>query len=684
MAEHGDSARLVRVVPRPLLWVGVAAGAVAVLLVALVIGGNPAPIPAGLPDPGPVTAWGLPIAKLVLDLAAVAVVGSLVFAVIAPSRGTTLHPSGERAVKAARTGAWVWAAAAAVSLGLTLSDFLGVPPTQVDYQGMLASFIADTVQGRALAVVVVLAVILAATAHNVRTPNATALLLILGIAATLPPALAGHSSSAANHDIATSSLIVHVVAVSIWIGGLGALLVFSRRHDAVLRSAVPKFSTAALWCFVAVAISGVANAWTRLTSLEQLITTAYGRLVIGKVIALVLLGGFGWWHRRATLPGIQRGTPGAFRRFGFVEAGIMVATVALAVALSRTAPPAGEELRPKSTAEAIIGYAVPPISPGNLVTLVRVDVLVVVLAGMAIVGYLRGVWRLRTRGIGWPVGRTISWIAGVAVTVIVLCSGIATYAPALFSVHMVQHMVLGMLAPILLAMAAPVTLALRALPARPRAASGSGADPETDWGDRGLREWLLAVLHSRPVRVLTFPPVALGVYVVSLYAFYFSPTFVWAMQSHLGHLAMVVHFLAAGALYFVVVMGLDPLPRKLPAVGRLLLLFASLPFHAFFGVIVMTSTTLIGAEWYSALRLGWVDPLADQNVGGGIAWATAEIPTLLVLGVIFIQWLRSDAREARRFDRRVEAGTDEELSAYNAWLAQLAARDRRQQHPHPR
>jgi cytochrome c oxidase assembly factor CtaG len=144
---------------------------------------------------------------------------------------------------------------------------------------------------------------------------------------------------------------------------------------------------------------------------------------------------------------------------------------------------------------------------------------------------------------------------------------------------------------------------------------------------------------------------------------------------------MAGHFLAVGALFFWSVIGLDPMPRQLPAFGRMIMVFASLPFHAFFGVVVMTSTTLIGGEWFAALKLPWIDPLVDQNLGGGIAWASGELPTLLVLGVVFVQWVRADTREARRFDRRMDAGTDDQLAAYNAWLADLAERGRRRPEP---
>ncbi|WP_020575724.1 cytochrome c oxidase assembly protein [Actinopolymorpha alba] len=665
--------------------VGIVAGAIGMLVVALVVGGGrPRPAPDGLPDPGMLTGWGLPAAKLAMDLSAVGTVGSLLFGVLAPSRGGTLDTAAARAVRGASGWAWAWAVSTVLTLVFTLSDFLGAPVTRLDYQNTLAGFISQVSQGRALAVVILLTVILAATARNVGTLNGAALLVVLALAAALPPALTGHSAQAADHDLATSSLLVHIVAVTVWVGGLAALAVYGRLSKPAMRGAARRFSTVALWCFVAAAASGLVNAWVGLAGIDNLVTTRYGWLVIGKVVAVGVLGWFGWRQRQVLLPKLERGEAGAFRRFALCEAAVMAATVGLAVALARTPTPSPEEVTRTSTAEALIGYAVPPVSGMRLLTSWRLDLLVVLVAVVAVVMYVRGVLKLRARGVHWPVGRTIAWVGGVGVAVVVLCGGIGTYAPAMFSAHMVQHMTLTMLSPILLAMAAPVTLALRALPAARRTTSRGGAEnasPEDDdRGDRGLREWILVVLHSRVVKLVTHPVVALAFYIVSLYAFYFSPLFVAAMRSHSAHLLMSVHFLAVGALYFWPIIGLDPMPRLLPPLGRMLMLFASLPFHAFFGVIVMTSTTVIGAEWYATLKLPWLDPLNDQNLGGGIAWATAEIPALVVLGVVFAQWVRADTREARRLDRRADAGQDDQLAEYNAMLAKLAAKDRRRPH----
>jgi putative copper resistance protein D len=231
----------------------------------------------------------------------------------------------------------------------------------------------------------------------------------------------------------------------------------------------------------------------------------------------------------------------------------------------------------------------------------------------------------------------------------------------MFSVHMGQHMVLNMLAPILLVLGAPVTLALRALPA-----SGRSGPP-------GPREWVLAAVHSPLARWLTHPLVTLPLFVGSFYALYFSGLFPAALPEHWAHKLMILHFLLVGVLFFWPIVGVDPSPRRLPPAARMGIVFASVPFHAFFGVAVMSANTAFGGDFYRSLALPWVpDVLRDQQLGGGMAWAAGEVPLLLVVFALLVQWSRQDERSARRDDRRADADGDAELAAYNAMLHRLA------------
>src|SRR5690606_12106525 len=258
-------------------------------------------------------------------------------------------------------------------------------------------------------------------------------------------------------------------------------------------------------------------------------------------------------------------------------------------------------------------------------------------------------------------GRTAAWLAGCAALLVATSSGLGRYGPAMFSVHMGQHMILGMLVPILLVLGGPVTLALRALPP-----AGRSAPP-------GPREWLLAAVHSPYARLLTHPLVALALFVGSYYALYFSALFPAALPQHWAHKLMNLHFVLAGLVFFWPIIGIDPSPRRLPPAARMGLVFASVPFHAFFGVAVMSGNTALGGDFYRSLALPWVpDVLADQRLGGGLAWAAGEVPLLIVVIALLIQWSRQDERSARRADRQADMDGDAELEAYNAMLRRLA------------
>jgi cytochrome c oxidase assembly factor CtaG len=286
----------------------------------------------------------------------------------------------------------------------------------------------------------------------------------------------------------------------------------------------------------------------------------------------------------------------------------------------------------------------------------------VTLIAVLFVLYAAGVIRLARRGDRWPVPRGLSFLAGLAVLFAATCTGLAQYGMYLFSAHMLQHMILSMAAPLFLLLGGPITLALRALhPATP--------------GRTGPRELLLSLLHSRFARIVSAPLFTLPLFIASLYGLYFTPLFDALMRSAAGHDFMLVHFLGVGLLFFWPIMGVDPAPHRSPYVIRILELFAAMPFHAFFGVAVMMSSSLITTTFAHPPAAWGVNPASDQATGGGLAWAFGEVPTLIVLLVLFMQWSRSDEREARRKDRKADRDGDLELSDYNAYLAGLAARD---------
>jgi cytochrome c oxidase assembly factor CtaG len=278
--------------------------------------------------------------------------------------------------------------------------------------------------------------------------------------------------------------------------------------------------------------------------------------------------------------------------------------------------------------------------------------------------YAGGVVRLLRRGDRWPLQRTISFLIGLALVPAMTSTGLADYGMYLFSVHMLQHMMLSLVVPIFLLLGAPITLALRAL--RPAAPNRTGP-----------RELLLGLLHSRIARFASSTLFTLPLFIASLYGLYFTPLFDVLMRSALGHDLMLLHFLGVGLLFFWPIMGVDPAPHRSPYVIRILELFAAMPFHAFFGVAVMMSSSLLTTTFAHPPAAWGVNAISDQATGGGLAWGFGELPTLIVLLVLFLQWSRSDGREARRADRKADRDGDAELADYNAYLAGLAARDRR-------
>jgi len=605
------------------------------------------------------------IVRVAADAGAVLTVGSLLFAafLVAPEKSGTLAASGYAALRAAAWSALLWAVAAVASVPFLAADVVGRSVSvMLNDPNLMFSLVGDLEQAKAWLLTAGIAVFVSVAAFVVLSWGWTAVLFGLAVFAVLPVPMTGHSSAGGQHDLASNSLVFHLVGASLWVGGLVALMVYARRvpRGDALKVAATRFSAVALVCWITMAASGVVNAWVRVP-VRELFNYSYGLLVVAKIVALLLLGVFGYVHRKRSVAAIQAGGTGNLLvRLAGVEVLVMFATIGIAVALARTPPPPLQYL--PGQVERELGYPIgEPPTLLNLLTAWRFDLIFGTLAIVLAVLYLLGVRKLLARGDAWPMGRVVAWLAGCAVILFATSSGIGRYAPAMFSVHMETHMMLSMLAPVLLVLGGPVTLALRALPV-----AGRNGVP-------GPREWLLALVRSPLSKFLTNPIVALVLFVGSFYLLYFSGLFDWALDKHWAHLLMNAHFLLVGYIFYWPVIGIDPSPRRLPHIARLGMVFASLPFHAFFGVILMGMQTVIGEQFYQRLALPWTaDLLSDQRLGGGIAWAAGELPLLIVLVALLVQWARADDREARRQDRRADTEGDEDREAYNAMLKKLS------------
>ncbi|MGA9101365.1 cytochrome c oxidase assembly protein [Aeromicrobium sp.] len=639
---------------------GFAVGLLVMVIFLQIGGGAPEPSPLGIPDPGLLVGWALPAMTFLTQVSGVVVVGFLVAAVfLLPSSKDVVEGLSVSAVTLASRWAGVWSIASILVFVLTVSDVFARPLTDLSFS-LVTSLAFDSSLGRALLVQALTAAIIAVACRWTIGIRPLAIWLGVTLAALLPVSLTGHSASSASHDLALTSLFLHVVGVSVWVGGLAALGWVALRGSKRLPDAISRFSTLALWAIVVVAASGVANASVRLVGWDDIVRSSYGRLVVAKVVALALLATIGWRQRRRI---VTQGK--GFLTLAVTELLLMTATIGLAVALSRTPTPASDVVTTRS--EELIGGAMPPaptvahVAWGWEPTGVALAVV-----GLGFALYVKGLLVLRHRGDAWPAGRTVSWMIGLALIAWAGIGGLSQYAHVLFSAHMVSHMVLSMVAPIFLVLAAPVTLALRTLP---------GPRQPGEVSPRGL---LTSFLGSGFARIVTHPLVGPALFVGSLYGLYFSPVFGELMDSHWGHAAMQLHFIAVGTLFFYVLVGVDPSPRSLQPLVRFGLLLVTIPFHAFFAIAVMSSNRVIAESYWTTIdRPFRTDLLADQYLGGGISWAMGEIPLVLVLGALFVQWIRSDRREARRLDRAADRDDDAELQAYNAYLRDLAENGRR-------
>jgi cytochrome c oxidase assembly factor CtaG/putative copper export protein len=667
--------------------VGMVAGAVLVLAASL------AGVTAAdeLSDPGAFTRWGLPVAKLLHNLAMPTAIAALVFAcaILPPRRGEDEHPAFTRLMQVAAVASGAWTVSALAVMLLSYSDLAGVPlDPGPSFTSGLVGFLQDISVGQAWVVVIVIAAVVTSLSLAVRSAAGLAWTAVLAMLAIVPQALIGHSASGDDHNGAVNSIGLHLLGVVVWVGGLLVLMLISSRltgpdgatgrasahrqgPEPLVYTAVSRYSVLAGLGLFTVVLSGVVNAAIRMDTLEQL-TSPYGMLVLLKLIGSLLLGLAGLMHRQWIIPRLATGTtdpPPAARRLLWqliaVEGAIMAGIMSLATVLARTSPPVPEEIAPDATpARILTGYDLPPeLTFERWFSTWRFDWLWVAIIVFLALWYVRSAVRLYRRGDSWPVLRIACWLVGLAILFWVTSGAPAVYGKVLFSAHMVAHMTLTMISPLFLVLAAPVTLALRSLPTR------------TD-GSRGPREWILLILHSWWGRFITHPGVAAVNFAGSILVFYYTPFFGFALNEHIGHEFMNVHFLLTGYIFASVMIGIDPLPRKVPYPMRLVLLLATMAFHAFIGVAMTSSESLLQASWFGSTGRPWGLPaIDDQQIGGAIMWGIGEVPTVIMALIVAVMWSRSDAKESKRLDRKADLNDEAELKAWNRMYEQLAEDD---------
>jgi putative copper resistance protein D len=374
-------------------------------------------------------------------------------------------------------------------------------------------------------------------------------------------------------------------------------------------------------------------------------------------------------HRRAIARKMELGRQ-TFRLL-LNESLVMLAATAIGGWLSTSVPPTSSAALAvdRDPSIAITGIAMQPAPTlGRILSAYSPDGTILGFLLLITALYIYGVVILSRRGDKWPVGRTIAFAISISLVDFATSGGIGVYAHFAFSYHMLGHMILGMIAPIGFVLSAPITLALRTLP--------QGRTPE----ERGIRGTLISIIHSKYSVIVTNPIVALALFDGSLFVLYMTPLFGKLMQSHSGHFLMDIHFLFAGYLFFYVIVGIDPNPRKIPHIVRIIVLFAAMSIHAFFSIALLSTTSLLDGGYFGSLHRLWnTNLLSDQHTGAALGWMMGEVPILLALIATFIQWIRVDTREAKRIDRAADRaaamGEEDDLARYNKYLAGLAKGD---------
>lgn len=624
-----------------------AAGAVTVLVAAQLLGRSAYPV-LGLADPGELVRLGLPVVRLAATGAAAATLGVLTRSLVLTDGARGPAP-GERT--GASAAAWTWAVLAVVTAVLTVADASGgfaAPGPDLVVQLVVR---AAPVGWLACAVG---AAVVAVWVREARTWSSTLGAAVLAGVALLGPVVTGHAIDGVGKDLGAPGLGLHVIAATVWLGTLGALLVGPPDNEdqhadgeGARARFVARAGAVSTVCAVVTIASGVLAAAVLVPSPGEL-ASAYGVLVLlAAAVTVVVLGVL----VRRRVAGGGRGPTGAGRqrwriadaRLAALELGLLAAVTGLSVAMTRAVPPVQAPFHTTPT-EAVLGFGIPdPPSAATLLGAWRPDVVLLTVA--VVLALVYGRWLRRVEGR--PVGRAVSWFAGCAVLVLSTSSGLGRYADALFSAHIAEHMLVGIVVPVLLVLGGPVTLARRALPE-----------------DCDARDRLEALLEAPALRMLAHPAVAAVLVVGSPFLLYLTPAF--SLLQPLGWLmpAISLWFLGVGYLFFWVLVGVDPPPGpRLPHVARLAVLVASMPFHALFGVILLAAdepvaqipSTLAAdggggqvfvTDFYSHLRLSWaVDLLADQHVAALLAWGMGDAPLLAVIVVLLVQWHRAGAAE---------------------------------------
>ncbi|WP_081610289.1 cytochrome c oxidase assembly protein [Corynebacterium doosanense] len=605
----------------------------------------------GIPDPGFATTFGLPFFRAVAWILSALSVGSFMFSAfyISPRARDGQLGSAPLTVDghiAARTGAvcaLLFALVALLMVPMVLSDVSGTPLVQALNPSAFGTAVDQVATSAVWLLCAVIGAVVGVAGLVFGRWGAQPVLLLGAVGMILPLGMEGHAASGGSHDYGTNAYLWHIVFMAVWIGGLMALLAHGRRLGPEMQTAVRRYSAVALFSLVAIALSGVVSALLRIQPAD-LLTTRYGLIIAAKIVGTILLAVVGFAHRQITIPQLGR-TPGAFLRLAVGEIVLMAVVTGIAVTMGRTPPPPPRNTD-LSQMQVQLGYDLhrePTFL--NVFTMWRVDILFGVIALLLAVFYLLGVRSVRRQGKPWRTSYTVWWLAGCLSLFVTVSSGIGMNMPATYSMHMVGHMLLSMVVPMILTLGAPLTLVKTVWePGQP--------------GHATPHDWAEAFTHSGFVRLITTPWVNLIQFVALFYVLYLViPLYEFAISEHAGHVVMNTVFLVSGYMYFWEMVGPDHIPGRRPASIRLAWLVASMPIHLFMGVYLMQLNVILGEEFYRGLDLPWhPDLLRDQKNGGGIAWAFGSFPLTFAFIWLAVEWRLDERVTEREVDARLDAG----------------------------
>ncbi|WP_197462590.1 cytochrome c oxidase assembly protein [Microbacterium sp. T32] len=591
--------------------------AVAALVCSLAIGGGAAPLQ--LADAGPLARWGLPVSKLVVNMSAAGMGGALfvaLFTLRVEQRGFEL------VLDVAAISAAIFTVASAVtgffSFIVIFNPALNAGP---EFGSQLGRYLVQTDGGRVWLITTIAGAILAVFAFAVRSWGGTATVALLALAALVPMGTQGHSGDEASHQQATTAIVIHIIAAAIWLGGLLLLAVIrSVTPEREMATVLMRFSTIAVITFVLVAFSGTVRAAIGLETFGAL-ASPYGLILIVKVVALTAIGVLGAIYRRRLLRKM-RADPNNSKTFWLLmsaELALMGIASGAAGALARTPPPILPEPAGALTpAQVLTGAPLPPEwTMSRWFTAWSPDVLWFILAVFGLVFYISAMLKLRTRGHPWNPWRAVAWVAGTLLLVWTTSGALSTYHSYIYSAHVLTVVILLVGVVPLLAAGAPIQLARTAAQRR-------------EDGSRGGYEWAQALVHSRGVRSISAPGVAVPATAALVWLLVSSDLLRWWVGDLLGRqMATAVVLLIGSLLVFGFVDGYG-VARRRPAGVRLLMIVGLSVAMAAISVYIETSG-LIAADWFGAMGRTWGrPPVEDQGLGGVIlAIGSASV---LVLG----------------------------------------------------